>query len=75
MSDDNRIVDLKKPDGGGDVPLNFGMSNEPGFVKMTFDPPVLRMRMKPREARTIAIAMLQHAEMAENPPSLIQPIT
>lgn len=54
-------------------PLNLTMSHEGGTVQMMFDPPVVRMRLQPREARTLAVAMLNHAELAENPPPTIVP--
>jgi len=71
MSDNNRIhVPGKPPE--SEQPLNLSMGHENGMVQMMFDPPVVRMRMKPREARTLAIAMLNHAELAENPPPKIE---
>jgi hypothetical protein len=53
-------------------PLNLTMGHEGGCVQMMFDPPVVRMRLKPKEARTLAIAMLNHADLAENPPPKIE---
>ena len=71
MSDNNRIQMPGKPP-ESEQPLNLSMAHENGMVQMMFDPPVVRMRMKPREARTLAIAMLNHAELAENPPPKIE---
>jgi hypothetical protein len=48
------------------IPLKLDMTNEPGFVKMTFDPPIMRMRLRPSEARQLAIGLLNHAESAEH---------
>ena len=72
MSDENRIINLN-PSPGGDknVPLNLQMTHEPGFVKMTFDPPIVRAKFKPHEARTLGIALLQHADQAEHAPPKI----
>jgi len=43
------------------------MTHEDGCVQ--FNPPVVRMRLQPREARTLAIALLSHADLAEHPPT------
>ncbi len=51
----------------------IGMTNFPGTVEMTFNPPITRMRMRPPEARSLAIALLGHAEAAENPPIILVP--
>lgn len=71
MSENNRIIDLNKPPGGDEVPLKLDMTYEPGFVKVTFDPAVVRMRLKPRAARELAIGLLINADKAENPPPTI----
>lgn|GEM_PF-5133660 len=55
-------------------PVKIDMTHLGGIVQILFNPPIVRMRMKPREARALAIAMLQHAEQAENPdPTLLTP--
>lgn len=72
MNDNNRIQMPGKPPEDSDQKLNLTMGHEDGTVQMMFDPPIVRMRMKPREARELAIAMLQHAELAENPPPTIE---
>lgn len=73
MSDNNRIIDLnKQAPGGGEVPLKLDMTHEPGFVKIMFDPAVVRMRLTPVAARDLAIGLLINAEKAERPPGLIQ---
>jgi hypothetical protein len=54
------------------------MSHERGVVKVIFDPAIVRMKMKPREARQFALSMFNHAEAAEmmdELPSQIIPIT
>ena len=69
---DNLIQMPGKPP-ESEQPLNLSMNHENGCIQMMFDPPVVRMRLKPREARTLAIAMLNHADLAENPPPKIEP--
>lgn len=69
----NRIPILGKPDENHEQPLKLDMTNEPGFVKVSFDPPVVRMMLKPREARTLAMGLLGHADAAEYPPTIITP--
>jgi hypothetical protein len=67
MSDNNRIPFLQ-PDPEKSTQVKIDMSSEPGIVTMTFEPGVVRMRMGPREARALAMGLLQRAEWAENPP-------
>jgi len=57
-----------QPPKGDDQPLNLTMTHENGCVQMVFNPPIVRMRLQPREARELAIAMLSHAQLAEMPP-------
>lgn len=55
---------------------NIGMTNFPGVIEMTFEPPITRMRLRPREARNLALALLGHADAAEypaTPPVPLQP--
>jgi hypothetical protein len=73
MSDQNRIHTPGQPPAPTEQPLNLGMTHEGGCVQMTFNPPVVRMRLQPREARTLAIALLSHADLAEHPPIIIPP--
>jgi len=40
---------------------------------MMFNPPITRMRLKPREARALAVSMLLHADQAEYPDLKIEP--
>jgi hypothetical protein len=70
MSEPNRIHVPGKPV-ETEQPLNLSMSHENGFIQMEFNPPIVRMRLRPREARELAIAMLTHAQAAENPPPKI----
>lgn len=71
MSDNNRIqMPGRQPE--SEQPVKIDMTALGGVVQITFDPPIVRARFKPREARELAIAMLQHAELAENPPPKIE---
>lgn len=72
MADNNRIIDLNKKPDDSNVPVKIDMSHKDGVVQILFDPAILRMRLRPREARSLAIAMLTHAELAENPPPIIE---
>lgn len=66
MSDNNRIhVPGKAPE--SEQPVNIKMEDADGFVHLAFDPPIVRMRLKPREARALAISMMLHADQAEYP--------
>lgn len=76
----NRIPILGQGGQESEVPLNLVMTHEPGRVMMTFDPPVVRMKLGPREARTLAMGLLQHADLCEygkplpqGPPPLMPP--
>ena len=72
MSDNNRIhVPGKDPE--SEQPVNMQMSHADGTVQMVFNPPIVRMRLKPREARALAVSMLLHADQAEYPPKIITP--
>lgn len=73
MSENNRIQMPGKPPQETEQSLNLSMAHEGGTVQVMFDPPVVRMRLQPREARSLAVAMLNHAELAENPPPTIVP--
>ena len=66
MSDNNRIQLPGKPP-ESEQPVNIQMAHADGTVQMTFNPPITRMRLKPREARAIAVTMLLHADQAEYP--------
>jgi hypothetical protein len=72
MSNRIPIIGQKPGEPDPEVPLNLSMTHGEGTVQIMFDPPVVRMRLQPREARTLAIAMLTHAEAAENPPPIIE---
>ena len=72
MPDNNRIHVPGKPP-GSEQPVNIQMSHEGGAVQVMFNPPIVRMRLKPREARELAIQMLLHADQAEYPPKIIKP--
>ena len=66
MSDQNRIVTPgMKP--GGDDAVAIGMTHTDGMVQITFTPAIVRMRMRPREARALAISIMVHADQAEYP--------
>lgn len=66
MSDNNRIhVPGKAPE--SEQPVNIQMASDAGFVHMFFNPPITRMRLRPREARALAVNMLLHADQAEYP--------
>jgi hypothetical protein len=71
MSDNNRIHRPGKPP-ESEQPVNIQMSHEGGTVQMMFEPPITRMRMKPREARALAVSMLLHADQAEYPAPTIE---
>lgn len=71
MNDRNRIIDPGQLADGGQ-PIKMDMANEPGFITMSFSPPVVRMRLRPKEARALALSMLIHAEQAETPPPTIE---
>jgi hypothetical protein len=49
------------------------MTHVNGTVQLMFNPPISRMRMKPREARALAMSMLLHADQAEYPEPKIEP--
>jgi hypothetical protein len=67
MSDNNRIFTPgRQPE--SEQPVNIQMSHEGGNVQIVFNPPIARMRLKPREARSLAVSMLLHADQAEYPP-------
>jgi len=70
MSEKNRIIDLNQPQGG--EPVKIAMENKPGMVTITFDPGVMRMKLRPREARALAVSMLIHADQADCPPPIIE---
>lgn len=66
MSEKNRIhVPGKEPE--SEQPVNIKMDDANGFVNLSFDPPIVRMRLRPREARALAVTMLLHADQAEYP--------
>ena len=66
MSDNNRIqMPGKQPE--SEQPVNIQMAHGNGIVEIMFNPPITRMRMKPREARALAVSMLLHADQAEYP--------
>lgn len=71
MADNNRIQVPGKGPNDTEQPLKIGMANADGLVHMMFDPPCVRLRLKPREARSLAIALWGHADSAENPPPII----
>jgi hypothetical protein len=72
MSDNNRIqMPGRQPD--SEQPVNILMSHEGSTVQMMFNPPITRMRLKPREARALAVSMLLHADQAEYPDLKIEP--
>jgi hypothetical protein len=67
MTDRNRIhVPGKQPEPER-VPIKLDMFNGEGMVVLTFEPPAVRMKLRPREARALAIGLLHHADAAENP--------
>jgi hypothetical protein len=71
MSDNNRIqMPGKQPE--SEQPVSIQMTHESGTVQMMFNPPITRMRLKPREARALAISMLLHADQAEYPSPIIE---
>lgn len=72
MSDQNRIQMPGKPP-ESEQPVNISMANANGVVEMRFNPPITRMRLKPREARALAVSMLLHADQAEYPDLKIVP--
>jgi citrate synthase len=67
MADNNRI---QMP--GTEQPVNIEMTHAGGFVQMMFNPPITRMRLRPREARALAVSMLLHADQAEYPEPKIE---
>jgi hypothetical protein len=71
MSDHNRIHTPGKPP-ESDQPVNIQMTHEAGTVQMVFEPPIARMKLRPREARALAVSMLLHADQAEYPPPTIE---
>ena len=72
MSDNNRIqMPGKQPE--SEQPVKIDMTHIGGVVQMNFDPPIVRMRLKPREARALAVSMLLHADQAEYPDLKIEP--
>jgi hypothetical protein len=72
MSDNNRIhVPGRQPE--SEQPVNIQMGHSNGVVEMVFNPPITRMRLKPREARALAVSMLLHADQAEYPELKIEP--
>ena len=72
MSDNNRIqMPGRQPE--SEQPVNIQMAHENGTVQMQFNPPIARMRLKPREARALAVSMLLHADQAEYPSPIIEP--
>ena len=71
MSDNNRIqMPGKQPE--SEQPVNIQMAHADGTVQMMFNPPITRMRLKPREARALAVSMLLHADQAEYPSPIIE---
>lgn len=68
----NRIQMPGKPP-ESEQPVNISMANAKGVVEMHFNPPITRMRLKPREARALAVSMLLHADQAEYPELKIEP--
>ncbi len=60
----NTIIRPSNEDQPEDIPLKLDMTVENGLVTMRFEPPVVRMRLAPREARVLAMGLLQHAERA-----------
>lgn len=71
MSDNNRIQMPGKPP-ESEQPVNIEMGHGGGMVQMIFNPPITRMRLKPREARALAVSMLLHADQAEYPEPRIE---
>jgi len=53
-------------------PVNIELGNGNGVIEMRFNPPITRMRLKPREARALAVSMLLHADQAEYPEPTIE---
>lgn len=70
---DNRIQMPGQGPKDSDQPVKINMGSNNGIVEILFNPSITRMRMKPREARSLAIALLGHADSAENPPPVIEP--
>ena len=71
MSDHNRIqVPGKHPE--SEQPVNIQMTHVDGTVQMMFEPPMVRMKLRPREARALAVSMLLHADQAEYPEPKIE---
>ena len=72
MSENNRIHRPGQPP-ESEQPVNIQMTHENGTVQIMFNPPIARMRLKPREARALAVSMLIHADQAEYPSPIIEP--
>lgn len=71
MSDNNRIqMPGRQPE--SEQPVNIEMGHGNGVIEMKFNPPITRMRLKPREARALAVSMLLHADQAEYPEPKIE---
>lgn len=68
---DNRIQMPGKPP-ESDQPININMTSAGGVVQILFDPPAVRLKFTPRSARLLAVALLGHADAAENPPPIIE---
>jgi hypothetical protein len=69
MSEQNRIHRPGQPP-ETEQPVKIDMQHCAGLVMLEFNPPIVRMRLQPREARALAVAMLTHADMAEYPPEM-----
>jgi hypothetical protein len=71
MSDNNRIhVPGRQPE--SEQPVNIQLGHAEGTVRIVFNPPIARMKLKPREARALAVSLLTHADQAEYPPPIIE---
>ena len=71
MSDNNRIqMPGRQPE--SEQPVNIQLGHANGVIEMQFNPPITRMRLKPREARALAVSMLLHADQAEYPSPIIE---
>lgn len=73
MNDNNRIQIPGQGPKDNEQPVRIDMIHIAGLVQLRFDPPIVRMRLQPHEARSLAIAMLTHAEKAEYPEPKIEP--
>lgn len=69
---DNRIQMPGKPP-ESEQPVNIQLGHANGVIEMVFNPPIARMRLKPREARALAVSMLLHADQSEYPEPKIEP--